>query len=157
CIGNAVCGKCPKDQVLMMAGTTTEGTDPLADNTGDLDERPQHLVTFTKSFCVDTTEVTVGAFRACATAGKCAAAGDVLLAPNCTTTTNPGAQEQFPVTCITWAQAQAFCQWSGDGTVHSTGARRLLTEAEWEYQARGNDLRIFPWGNVAPTCAYANF
>ncbi|MBK7993925.1 MAG: SUMF1/EgtB/PvdO family nonheme iron enzyme [Blastocatellia bacterium] len=52
-------------------------------------------------------------------------------------------QEEFAVSGISWDEANAYCQWL---STQSGLKFRLLTEAEWEYAARGTDNRLYPWG-----------
>jgi len=51
-----------------------------------------------------------------------------------------------PVTCVSWLDAMAFCEWLSD---REKRTYRLPTEAEWECACRGGTDTVFFWGDEA--------
>jgi formylglycine-generating enzyme required for sulfatase activity len=69
-----------------------------------------------------------------------------------TWTQEAGANENLPITCVSWYQLYAFCIWDGGF---------LPTDAEWNYAAAGGPAqRAFPWSDPSTSyefdCAHAN-
>ena len=99
------------------------------------------------AYKIDATEVTVGQYSECVEAGKC----EEIDTKKCKVYTNLGLQislrvpkallhEDIPVTCLTRAQAAAFCAYMGGD---------LPTHDQWERAGRGDeDTRLFPWGDT---------
>ena len=122
--------------VLVPAGGFMMGS-----NDGAANEKPVHGVSV-RAFWMDATEVTVSAFEGCVREGRCSTEGLEGMEEE-VRSCNWGKVDRanHPLNCVDWRQATAFCEWAG---------KRLPTEEEWEYAARGTDGRKFPWGNTDP-------
>ena len=65
-----------------------------------------------------------------------------------------GTGDRHPVVYVSSLDAVKFCQWL---SARERKKYRLPTEAEWEYAAKGNDGRKYPWGNYDGRGDLANF
>lgn len=146
--GQKPCPGPPADKLPGDAGSTIPikgGSfmmgDALAANAG-----PVRQVTVS-DFAIDKYEVSAAEYKKCVDAGVCAAPPSSYTTVNkhCNWGTNRSAH---PMNCVSWTEANNYCLWKG---------KRLPTEAEWEYAARGKDSKLYPWGSDAPTCKQANF
>jgi formylglycine-generating enzyme required for sulfatase activity len=132
------------DMIRIPAGTFTMGVDREGKGDG-----PAHSVRITKPFYIDRTEVTAEAYGWCIEEKQCTRgrvhAGDVdETVWGCNTAKE---KPKHPINCVDRKQAEKYCAFAG---------KRLPTEAEWEYTARGSDRRTYPWGNSPPaTCLFA--
>lgn len=144
-------------------------------------EKPSFPVRLTRDFHVAATEVTVGQFRQFVAAtgyqtdaertGRAWVFHPDSERPLDRFSQKEGASwkapgfaqsDDHPVTCVSWNDARAFCQWLGD----KEGATyRLPSEAEWEYACRAGTTTpycggdepdsVYPYGNVADATLHA--
>lgn len=151
----------PKDGMELLP--VLKGEFMMGNDSGEVDERPAHLV-YLNTFWIDRTEVTIEMFghfvaeTGYQTSAEINGYGYIWindqwqessraswLDPDGDARSNDA---NLPVSQVSWNDAQAYCIWAG---------RRLPTEAEWEKAARSVDERIFPWGNTSPDSSMASF
>ena len=103
-----------------------------------------------KPFWMDATEVTVGQFKKFVAAAK-------RLSPGVTPRGNLwwkinkySPTDNHPMIYVSWSDATAYAAWAG---------KRLPTESEWEFAARGGlEDKRYPWGNDESLAGdYANY
>ncbi len=116
------CPTCP-EMVAVPAGEFMMGS-PESERGRNKDEGPQRKITISKPFAVGKFEVTFAQWDACVAESGC--------------THKPGDESwgrgRRPVINVSWDDAKQFVAWL---TKKTGKPYRLLTEAEWEYAARG--------------------
>jgi serine/threonine-protein kinase len=116
----------PEGMVYVLGGPLRIGRDD-----GEENERPAHVVNI-KPFFIDRTEVTNEQYQ------KFVAETGYAAPPSWKDNRFPEGAETMPVTDVSWEDAVAYADWAG---------KRLPTEEEWEFAARGSDdRRLYPWG-----------
>jgi formylglycine-generating enzyme required for sulfatase activity len=116
---------------VVPTGALARTSAPDEDATGTHDR-------FVPAFVIDRTEVTNAAFAVFARRTGYRTLAEQAGEPRTWRTQAQPGTDAHPVTFIAWADANAYCIDAG---------LRLPTELEWERAARGDDGRLWPWGN----------
>jgi formylglycine-generating enzyme required for sulfatase activity len=155
------CDNCP-EMIVIPAGRFAMGASET-DGERQARESPQHEVTIPEPFAVGKFEVTRGQFadfvadRGWKTQDACGTYENEGwdLRPG-RTWRDPGFPQDatHPVNCVTFDDARGYVAWLSEKTGHDY---RLLSEAEWEYAARGGATTPFFFGEEeAALCQNAN-
>jgi formylglycine-generating enzyme required for sulfatase activity len=148
----ASAASCPSDMIPIPGGSFFMGNDDALPI-----EKPAHQVVLAP-YCMDRFEVSVEKYKACSDAGRCKRAGSTndwpdisakdqkVFDPLCNVR-DPEARAKHPINCVDWEMSEKYCREQG---------RRLPTEAEWEFAARGPDGRKYPWGDDDPSAGFMN-
>jgi len=125
------------EMVLIPAGEFLMGSDPSVDEDAQDHEQPQHTLSL-PDYYLTKTPVTNAQYAAFvqATGHR--------QPEHWKDRKPPSGQEDHPVVWVSWHDAVAYCGWLSEVTGRPY---RLPSEAEWEKGARGDDGRLWPWGN----------
>jgi len=137
------CAKNCPEMIVIPAGSFAMGS-PSSQEGHNTNEDPQHTVVVKKPFAVSKLEVTFDDWDACVAFGDCPQVSD-----------SGWGHGRQPVIHVTWDEAQIYVQW-----ISTVSGRpyRLLSEAEWEYAARGGASTVFSFGDGPSACGeYAWF
>jgi formylglycine-generating enzyme required for sulfatase activity len=126
------CAKDCPEMVVVPAGGFMMGSP--ANEKGRYDnEGPQHRVTIARPFAVSRFDVMFADWDACVSVRGCPQIGD-----------SGFGRGTRPVINVSWDDAQQYVAWFAKMTGRPY---RLLTEAEWEYAARGGSTTAYFWGD----------
>lgn len=115
----------------------TEGTQPT-------------FVQLPRAYALDAREVTVQEYRECVAGSHCTepaiatseVPANLLEQYEQLCNSRHPDRDEHPVNCVDFRQAQSYCAFRG---------KRLPKEVEWEFAARSNDNRLYPWGKQPPS------
>ena len=119
------------EMVLIPAGSFRMGDTKKEPEFWMDDARPGHPVKL-DGFYMDVNEVTAGRFREFVNQSGYNYGGNW----NDVANYSPG--DEYPMVYVDWNDATAYAKWAD---------KRLPTEAEWEYAARGGIGKRYPWGD----------
>lgn len=130
----------PEGMVMIHGGAFQMGSDS---EMAAADEQPIHTV-FVDSFLMDTYEVTEAEYRQFVTGKEY---GQFVQETGHREL--EGIPIDYPIVSVSWHDAMAYAKWAG---------KRLPTEAEWEYAARGGlEGQRYPWGKTPLDGTQCNF
>jgi formylglycine-generating enzyme required for sulfatase activity len=153
------CENCP-EMVVVPAGSFTMGS-PEWERDRDNNEGPQHVVAIAKPFAVGKFHVTVDQYAAFVQETGYQATSKCYDGKSSSRSwRDPGWPQEsaHPVVCVTWDDAKAYVDWMAKET---RKPYRLLSEAEFEYAARGRTSpgaypRFWFGNDEKELCRYGN-